>query len=110
MEFFVASHFCAGDQPCPGFHYLNRTTYHGCRPSVTFSVALVEANSSAPDCCNHTSSVVWRSFRLKPPTTTYCTCRRICSGGSVRKKCSTRPLPNGCHSERSVSPSVPRNA
>ena len=37
---------------------LNRTTYHGCKPSEIFSVALVVANSSAPDCCNHASSVV----------------------------------------------------
>ncbi len=81
------------------FHGLNRTTYQGCRPSVTFSVALVVANSSAPDCCSHASSVVCCSFKLKPPTTTYSTCCRICSGGSVRKNCSTRRSPNGRHNE-----------
>ena len=52
-------------------HGLNRTTYQGCGPSETFSVALVVATSSAPDFCSQASSVVSCSFRLNPPTTTY---------------------------------------
>ena len=39
--------------------YLNRTICQGCGPSETFTVRLVVATSSAPDCASHSASVVF---------------------------------------------------